>query len=80
MTNVAAEFGLLAGLCRNPDVFFNIQQHLSVDDFTDKTNKKFFIVLQRLLMNSTGQLVVTQPGLIAEATAQYDRFGYPHHS
>ncbi len=69
MTNVAAEFGLLAGLCRNPDVFFNIQQHLAPDDFTDKVHKKFFIVLQRLLMNTTGQLVVTQPGLMAEATA-----------
>lgn len=69
MTNVAAEFGLLAGLCRNPDVFFNIQQHLSIDDFTDKTHKKFFIVLQRLLMNTNGQLVVTQPGLLAEASA-----------
>jgi replicative DNA helicase len=69
VANIAAEFGLLAGLCRNPDVFFNVQQHLSVDDFTDKIHQKFFIVLQRLLMNSTGQLVVTQPGLIAEATA-----------
>lgn len=68
MVNVAAEFGLLAGLCRNPDVFFNIQQHISVDDFSDKVHKKFFIVLQRLLMNSTGQLVVSQPGLMAEAT------------
>lgn len=69
MSNVAAEFGLLAGLCRNPEVFFNIQQHLSVDDFTDKTHKKFFIVLQRLLMNASDQLVVTQPGLMAEASA-----------
>ncbi|MHA2063119.1 MAG: DnaB-like helicase C-terminal domain-containing protein [Candidatus Thorarchaeota archaeon] len=69
MANIAAEFGLLAGLCRNPDVFFNIQKHLSVDDFTDKVHQKFFIVLQRLLMNTKGQLVVTQPGLMAEATA-----------
>ena len=69
MSNVAAEFGLLAGLCKNPEIFFNIQQHLSVDDFTDKANKKFFIVLQRLLMNASDNLVVTQPGLLAEATA-----------
>ncbi len=69
MANIAAEFGLLAGLCRNPDIFFNIQQHLSVDDFTDKTHKKFFIVLQRLLMNANEQLIVTQPGLLAEAAA-----------
>lgn len=69
MTNVAAEFGLLAGLCHNPEIFFNIQQHLSVDDFSDKAHKQFFIVLQRLLMNSSDQLVVDQPKLIAEATA-----------
>lgn len=69
MGNVAAEFGLLAGLCRNPDVYFGIQQFLSEDDFTDKAHKQFYIVLQRLLLNSTGQLVVTQPGLMAEATA-----------
>lgn len=69
MANVAAEFGLLAGLCNNPDIFFNVQQHLSVDDFTDRAHKKFFIVLQRLLMSATGQLVVTQAGLMAEATA-----------
>lgn len=69
MANIAAEFGLLAGLCRNPDIFFNIQQHLSVGDFRDKTHQKFFIVLQRLLMNSNEQLIVTQPGLLAEAAA-----------
>jgi len=69
MDNVAAEFNLLAGLCCNPEVFFNIQQHLSVDDFTYKEHKKFFIVLQRLVMNAGDQLVVTQPGLMAEATA-----------
>ncbi len=69
MVNRAAEFGLLAGLCRNPEVFFNIQQHLSVNDFTDKANKQFFIVLQRLLMNANDELIVTQPGLLAEATA-----------
>jgi replicative DNA helicase len=69
MSNIAAEFGLLAGLCKNPDVFFNIQQHLSVDDFTDKAHKQFFIVLQRLLMNSSDKLVVDQPKLMAEATA-----------
>jgi len=67
--NVAAEFNLLAGLCRNPEIFFNVQQHLSADDFTEKVNQKFFIVLQRLLMNSTGELVVTQPGLLAEAAS-----------
>jgi len=69
MVNVAAEFGLLAGLCRNPDVYFNLQQHLSVNDFTNKANQQFYTVLQRLLMNSTGQLVVTQAGLLAEASA-----------
>jgi replicative DNA helicase len=74
MANKAAEFGLLAGLCHNPDVFFNIQQHLSVNDFTDKVHKTFFVVLQRLLMNSNDDLVVTQPGLIAEATA----LGFKH--
>ena len=68
MTNVAAEFGLLAGLCRNPDLYFDLQQHLSIDDFTSKPHRDYFIVLQRLLMNSTQQLVVTQPGLLAEAT------------
>lgn len=69
MGNVAAEFALLGGLCRNPDVYFNIQQHLSVDDFTSKAHQKFFIVLQRLLMNSQGNLVVTHAGLLAEAQA-----------
>jgi len=69
MSNVAAEFGLLAGLCTNPDVYFNIQQHLSVDDFTDKAHKQFFIVLQRLLLNSTDSLSVTQAALLAEASA-----------
>ena len=69
MANIAAEFGLLAGLCKNPDVYFNVQQHLSVNDFTDKAHKQFFIVLQRLLLNATGQLLVTQHGLLAEASA-----------
>jgi replicative DNA helicase len=69
MNNVAAEFALLAGLCKNPDVYFNVQQHLSVDDFTSKAHKKFFIVLQRLLMNTQGDLVVTHAGLLAEASA-----------
>lgn len=69
MGNVAAEFGLLAGLCRNPEVYFDLQQHLSIDDFTSKAHRDFFIVLQRLLMNSTQQLVVTQPGLLAEASS-----------
>jgi len=68
MANVAAEFGLLAGLCRNPDLYFDLQQHLSIDDFSSKAHRDFFIVLQRLLMNATQQLVVTQPGLLAEAT------------
>ena len=69
MANLADEFGLLAGLCRNPEVYFNIQQHLSVDDFTEKAHQRFFVVLQRLLMNSNDDLKVTQPGLIAEANA-----------
>jgi replicative DNA helicase len=69
MTNIAAEFGLLAGLCNNPDVYFDIQQFLSADDFTDRANRDFYIVLQRLLLNSKNQLVVTQPGLLAEASA-----------
>lgn len=69
MGNVAAEFALLGGLCRNPDVYFNIQQHLSVDDFTSKAHQKFFIVLQRLLLNTQGDLTVTQAGLLAEASA-----------
>lgn len=70
MSNVAAEFGLLAGLCRHPHIYFNIQQHLSVDDFFDKVHQKFFIVLQRLLLNSSSnQLIVTQPALLAEASA-----------
>jgi replicative DNA helicase len=69
MANIAAEFGLLAGLCKNPDVYFNVQQHLAPDDFTDKAHQKFFIVLQRLLMNATDQLLVTQHGLLAEASA-----------
>jgi hypothetical protein len=68
MSNIAAEFGLLAGLCKNPDVYFDIQQFLSEDDFTDKAHRQFYVVLQRLLLNSTGQLIVTQPGLVAEAT------------
>ncbi len=69
MVNVAAEFGLLAGLCSNPELFFNIQQHLSVEDFSDKAHKQFFVVLQRLLMTSDDKLVVDQPKLMAEATA-----------
>jgi len=69
MVNVAAEFGLLAGLCQHPDAYFDVQQHLSIDDFTTKSHRDFFIVLQRLLMNSTTNLVVTQPGLLAEAAA-----------
>lgn len=69
MGNLAAEFGLLAGLCRNPEMYFDLQQHLSIDDLTTKAHRDFFIVLQRLLMNSTQQLVVTQPGLLAEATS-----------
>jgi len=69
MSNIAAEFGLLAGICRHPDVYFTIQQHISVDDFTEKTHQTFFIVLQRLLLNAHDQLLVTQAGLLAEATA-----------
>lgn len=68
MANIAAEFAFLAGLCKNPDVYFNIQQHISADDFSTKAHQKFFIVLQRLLMNATGDLTVTRAGLIAEAT------------
>lgn len=67
MGNVAAEFGLLAGLCHNPELYFELQQHLSIDDFTSRPHRDFFIVMQRLLMNSTQQLIVTQPGLLAEA-------------
>lgn len=69
MSNVAAEFGLLAGLCSNPEVYFTIQQHLSVNDFSDKANQKFFIVLQRVLMNAGDELVVTTAKLLEEATA-----------
>lgn len=69
MANIAAEFAFLAGLCKNPDVYFNIQQHVSADDFSTKAHQKFFIVLQRLLMNATGDLTVTRAGLLAEATA-----------
>ena len=69
MANVAAEFALLAGLCRRPEIYFNVQQHLSVDDFSTKAHQKFFIVLQRLLLNTQGDLVVTNAGLLAEASA-----------
>jgi len=69
MANIAAEFGLLAGLCKHPDVYFNIQQHISADDFSTKAHQSLYIVLQRLLMNATGDLVVTKAGLLAEATA-----------
>ena len=69
MANVAAEFALLAGLCRNPEFYFDVQQHLSVDDFTTKAHQRFYVVLQRLLMNAQGDLVVTHAGLVAEATA-----------
>lgn len=69
MSNVAAEFGLLAGLCHHPDVYFTIQQHISVDDFSSKLHKDYFIVLQRLIMNSKQQLVISQPLLLAEATS-----------
>ena len=69
MANIAAEFGLLAGLCHNPEFYFTIQQFLSADDFTDKANQKFYIVLQRLLMNSGGNLKVTSANLLAEATS-----------
>ena len=69
MANVAAEFAFLAGLCKNPDIYFNIQQHVSADDFSTKAHQKFFIVLQRLLMNATGDLKVTRAGLLAEASA-----------
>lgn len=68
MANVPAEFALLGGLCRNPDIYFNVQQHLSVDDFSTKAHQKFFTVLQRLLLNTTGDLVVTRAGLLAEAS------------
>lgn len=69
MANLAAEFSLLAGLCRNPEVYFDIQQYLSVDDFTDRAHQKFYTVLQRLLLNSHEQLVVSQPLLLSEASA-----------
>lgn len=68
MSNVAAEFALLGGLCRNPDVYFNIQQFLSVDDFSSKAHRKFFTVLQRLLLNSKGTITVNRASLLAEAT------------
>lgn len=71
MINIAAEFGLLAGLCQNPDTYFDLQQHLSLDDFTDKVHREFFTVLQRLLLNTdaSSAIIVTQPGLLAEASA-----------
>ena len=70
-SNIAAEFGLLAGLCNNPDVYFKLQQYLSADDFTDKTNRNFFTVLQRFLLSvdSSQEIIVTLPGLLAEASA-----------
>lgn len=71
MINVAAEFGLLAGLSQHPDRYFDLQQHISLDDFTDKAHKEYFTVLQRLLLNtdSSAAIVVTQAGLLAEAAA-----------
>lgn len=69
MANAAAEFGLLAGLCRNPDVYFKLQQYLSVDDFTNKPHKDFFTVLQRFILQANGTVLITQPGLLAEASA-----------
>ena len=69
MGNIAAEFTFIAGLCKNPDVYFNIQQHVSVDDFSTKAHQKLFVVLQRFLMNATGDLTVTRAGLLAEASA-----------
>ena len=61
--NIAAEFGLLAGLCHHPDFLFQIQQFLSVDDFTIKAHRHFFIVLQRLILNSKDSIVITNASL-----------------
>ncbi|MHA2033289.1 MAG: DnaB-like helicase N-terminal domain-containing protein, partial [Candidatus Kariarchaeaceae archaeon] len=67
--NIPAEFALLASLCKHPEAYFELQQYLSVDDFTSRAHQDFFIVLQRLLLNATGSLVVTKAGLLAEAAA-----------
>lgn len=69
MANAAAEFGLLAGLCNNPDLYFKLQQFISIEDFNNKAHRNFFTVLQRLILNSSGHIIVTQPGLLAEASA-----------
>ncbi len=67
--NIAAEFAFIAGLCRHPDIYFDLQQFVSVDDFTSRAHQDFFIVLQRLLLGSTGDLIVTKASLLAEASA-----------
>lgn len=51
-TNVAAEFGLLSGICKHPGTYFNIAEYLSVNDFTQKAYKDLFIVLQSILLDS----------------------------
>lgn len=69
MSNIAAEFSLLAGLCRHPEVYFDISEFLSTDDFSQKAHKQFFIVLQRLLMDCDykAEIFVTEAELLAKA-------------
>jgi replicative DNA helicase len=69
MSNTPAEFNLLAGLCCNPQVYFELAEFLALDDFTQKAHKQFFIVLQRLLMDSSfdSTILVTEAELLAKA-------------
>lgn len=68
--NVSAEFQLLAGLCKNPDAYFEIQQFLSENDFTSKGRQQFFTILQRIILNSddSGEIVISMPGILEEAS------------
>lgn len=68
MTNTPAEFNLLAGLIHNPELYFELAEFLSVDDFSQHGHKQLFIVLQRLIMDLNGKtLVVLQGDLLAKA-------------
>lgn len=69
MANMAAEFALLAGLCKYPEVYFEVAEFLGTDDFTQKAHQKFFIVLQRFFLDSDHKtdIIVTEADLMAKA-------------
>lgn len=67
MHNIPAEFGFLAGIIKYPNKYFDFAQYLSIDDFYSKEHQTLFVVLQRILLNASGDVKITKPMLLAEA-------------